>query len=164
MIRHGRILIGMCLAMATVALAQSPDRVLFTLTKLPRTVTTGRTFDAQLLAKIDDGWHIYGLTKVPGPIPTQITLPTDQPFSLSGEIVTSAPKIDYDSVFGSDVEFFEGDAEFGLPIKVDPKAVAGKRTVAVSVRYQICSATTCLPPKVVQVRAPVHVIASNRKK
>lgn len=138
--------------------AQTASRVELKLDGPAQSVKPGKKFDARLVAKIEDGWHVYGLTKIPsGPIPTQITLEKGQPFTLAGEIGTPVPTIDRDSAFGVDVEFYTGDAEFTLPIKVDPKARPGTRQLAVNVRFQVCSGSICLRPQTVKLTVSVKV-------
>ncbi len=149
------------------ARAQNASRVELKLDVQPQTVKPGKKFDARLVAKIEDGWHVYGLTKIPGgPIPTQITLTTGQPFSLAGVIGGPVPIVDRDSAFGVDVEYYEGEADFTLPIKVDPKTRPGTRELEVSVRFQVCSGSMCLRPQTVKRTAPVTIgrTSSSRKK
>ena len=148
------------LALTSVS-AQSATRVDLKLDGLPQTVKPGKKFEAKITAKIEDGWHVYGLTKIPsGPIPTQITVDQGQPFTLSGEIASPVPTVDRDSAFGVEVEFYQGDAEFTLPIKVDAKARPGKRQLAVSIRFQVCSGSMCLRPQTVKLTAPVTIRSS----
>ena len=137
---------------------QRPDRVVFSLSGLPKTISAGTDFDVKLVAKIEDGWHVYGLTKIAGgPIPTRITLAEKQPFTLSGEIGTPEPIVDRDSAFGVDLEYYEGDAEFILPIEARPGTPVGNHLLTVSVRFQVCSQEMCLPPKVKDVSAPIRI-------
>lgn len=139
-------------------LAQTADRVKLKLLGVPQTIKPGKTFNARLVAKIDDGWHVYSLTKIPGgPIPTQIILAKGQPFKLAGEIVTPTPRVDRDSAFGVEVEFYEGKAEFTLPIKVAPKTRPGTRKLEVSVRFQVCSGEMCLRPQIINLNIPIIV-------
>jgi len=78
-------------------------------------------------------------------------------FKVAGKIGTPVPKIDRDSVFGVDIETFEGEAEFRLPVKVDAKARPGKQNLSITFRYQVCSGTTCLPPRNTIVTGPVTI-------
>ena len=150
--------LGLLLLAAGDASAQTPDRVELTLSGPQQAVKPGKKFDARLTAKIEDGWHVYGMTKIPsGPIPTHITLAPGQPFTVAGEIGTPVPTVDRDSAFGVDVEFYTGEAEFTLPIKVDPKARAGTRQIVVNVRFQVCSGSMCLRPQVVKLTASIII-------
>jgi DsbC/DsbD-like thiol-disulfide interchange protein len=111
-----------------------------------------------LTAKISEGWHIYSFTQPPGgPSTSQVTLPTVQPFKTSGPIVAPPPHKVYDSNFEMETESYEGTVDFSLPIAVQSNAPSGKQNVAVDVRFQTCSETTCLPPKTVHLSAPVIV-------
>jgi DsbC/DsbD-like thiol-disulfide interchange protein len=160
-VKNGILLInGLALLLlgSFVSFAQTPDRVELKLNGPAGANKPGKKFEARIVVKIEDGWHVYGLTKMPsGPIPTQITLSPGQPFTLSGEIGSPVPTVDRDSAFGVDVEFYTGEAEFTLPIKVATKALSGTRQLVVNVRFQVCSGSMCLRPQTVKLTAPVIV-------
>ena len=52
-----------------------------------------------------------------GPIPTRIWIADGQPFKLASVIQASQPEVMQDPSFGMEVESYEGQAEFGLPVK-----------------------------------------------
>src|SRR5687767_6700328 len=61
-------------------------------------VKAGDKFNAQVIARIDEGWHLYSLDQAPGgPIPTRISVPEDQRFKLAGDIDSPLPKVLFDS-------------------------------------------------------------------
>src|SRR5580700_319862 len=102
------------------------------------TITEGRrshdTVTARITAKIDDGWHLYSISQPPGgPIATRIWIPEDQPFKQSGNLRGPKPDKIFDAAFNMDVEFYEGSAEFQLPVK---PAADGKQTLHVKASYQ----------------------------
>jgi thiol:disulfide interchange protein DsbD len=59
--------------------------------------------------------------------------------------------------FGMEVELYEGDAAFTLPVRVAAAAPAGPQKVIVNTSYQTCDNKICLPPKTVKVEVPVTV-------
>jgi thiol-disulfide isomerase/thioredoxin len=109
-------------------------------------------FTLELRANIDRGWHLYSTEKVEGgPSPTRITLVPGQGFEIAGEIDCPATRSAYDPNFQVTTEFYEGEAAFNIPIKLTAATVAEK--IRVQVRYQTCTPTICLPPKLLELEA-----------
>src|SRR6185503_16021541 len=109
-------------------------------------------FKLELRATIDRGWHLYSTEKVEGgPSPTRITLVSGQGFEIAGEIDSPAPRSAYDPNFQVATEFYEGEVAFNIPIKLTAATVAEK--IRVQVRYQTCTPTICLPPKLIELEA-----------
>jgi hypothetical protein len=105
----------------------------------------------KLTAKIDDTWHIYSITSPPeGPMPTRVSLPkTEKDFTIDGKIAQSEFEVKFDDAFGVQVEFFEKEANFTVPLKGDLK---GKKEVEVHVRYMVCNNSGCLPATTEKVK------------
>jgi thiol-disulfide isomerase/thioredoxin len=149
--------------LSVAASAQDLNPITLSLkTSLPsKPLKPGDTFEVHTTAKIQAGWHLYSLRKIEGgPIPTRITVPEGQPFELGGEIKSPDSLTDRDPNFGVDVEFFEEEATFTLPIKVKADALAGKRETEIRVRYQTCNDKVCLPPKVVKLTSPIELVGA----
>lgn len=123
----------------------SENPVAFSLSgNVPR---AGASATVRLNAKIESGWHLYGLTQPDdGPRPTRIWLPEDQPYKLTKPVKAPAGKRKFDENFNMEVEYFEGQAVFQLPIEA-----SGAGPLRVSVQYQACNDRMCLPPKTVTV-------------
>jgi hypothetical protein len=62
-----------------------------------------------------------------------------------------------DPSFGMEVELYEGETVFTLPVKVAAGAMPGQQKLVVSTSYQSCNAKLCLPPKSLKVEAPVTI-------
>lgn len=123
----------------------------------------GDAFTVQLLAAIEDGWHLYSTEQAEGgPIPTRISMPPDQPFEQSGSIEASEPRSALDPNFNLTTEYYEGQAAFYIPVKVAAGAASGKSLVKVNVYYQTCNDQICLPPKTVKLSAEVRIGTSAR--
>jgi len=121
------------------------------------TVKAGETFSLQVAAKIADGWHLYSTEMLEnGPRPTRFEMPKDQPFELAGKVKTPPAIVSYDPNFKIDTEYFEGEAVFEVPVRA-LTAAAGKALILLNVRFQACTAETCLPPKLVKLEMPVEV-------
>ena len=121
-------------------------------------VKRGARFTVKLLAEVQEGWHLYSLKPMAeGPIPTRIWIAEGQPFSLAGAVHAPDPRVMQDPSFGMEVELYEGEAVFTVPVKVAPGAAPGAQKLVVSASYQSCNNTLCLPPKTVKVEVPVTI-------
>lgn len=114
-------------------------------------VSPPSTIVLQLTADIERGWHLYSTERVEGgPSPTRITLAPNQGFEISGEIESPAPHSAYDPNFQVATESYEGSVTFQIPVKrVVPDAELNR--LRVQVRYQTCTPTICLPPKLLEL-------------
>lgn len=149
--------IPICLAvLALTAAAAPPDPVAWKLATPAKPVKAGAKFSVKLVAQIQEGWHLYSMKHVEdGPVATRIWLPEGQSFELAGPIKGSPPESLQDPSFNMEVELYEGEATFDLPLKAG--AAAGTQTLSVSASYQSCNNKICLPPKTVKVELPVTV-------
>ncbi len=139
-IRTTRLAIIACLLLiASVCFAQA--RVHWTLTVPPGAKpNTDAVLD--LRGQIDSGWHVYSLTQgTGGPIKT--TIEVVAPLKATSAPTQPTPKRELDKNFGIQVEMFENDVDFKVPVHLGPSLTSG----AVRVRYQVCNAMSCMPPK-----------------
>lgn len=150
---------SICLAwMAAALLAAPADPVSWKLVEGPaRPVKAGAKFTVKLVARVQEGWHLYSMKRLEdGPVATRIWLADGQPFQLAGAIRSSPPETLTDPSFNMEVEQYEGEASFVLPLKADG-AASGTQTLAVQASYQSCNNKICLPPKTVKVELPVVI-------
>ncbi|MEO8592741.1 MAG: protein-disulfide reductase DsbD N-terminal domain-containing protein [Candidatus Solibacter sp.] len=144
--------------MAACLFAAPADPVAWKVKTPPATVKAGARFTVKLTADVQEGWHLYSLKPMAeGPIPTRIWIPEGQPFKLAGAIQASRPEIMQDPSFGMEVETYEGEAEFSLPVQAATGTRSGAQELVVSASYQSCNNKLCLPPKTVRVEVPVTV-------
>ncbi|HKP36692.1 MAG TPA: protein-disulfide reductase DsbD domain-containing protein [Pyrinomonadaceae bacterium] len=116
-------------------------------------------FTLDLTAQIEGGWHLYSTEKVEGgPSPTRITILPGQSLELDGEIDSPAPRSAYDPNFQVATEFYEGSVVFTIPVKPITTTRPGK--VRVQVRYQTCTPTICLPPKLIELETSLEEASS----
>lgn len=126
----------------------------------PTAVKSGDKFNAQVVATIDEGWHLYSLDQpAGGPIPTRIFLSESEKFKLAGDIESPIPLVVFDPNFNMDTQFYEGGAVFNLPIETAKDVLAGKNTLFVNVFFQTCNDKTCLPPKTVKLSTDIEVLS-----
>jgi len=146
-------------ALAALWLAAAPaDPIAWKLeSPSAKTVKAGGRFNVKLVAAVQPGWHLYSLKPIPeGPIPTRIWIAEGQPFSLAAAVQAPDPTTMQDPTLNMEVEFYEGETPFTLPVKVAAGA-AGQQTLTVSASYQTCNDKLCLPPKTVKVQLPITV-------
>src|SRR6266581_2788272 len=113
------------------ALAQDP--IHWAIEKERAQVRIGISFKVQVVAKIDEGWHLYSLDQpAGGPIPTRLIIPNNQKFKLAGEIESPLPQVVFDSNFKMETQLYEEEAVFNLPIEALKEATIGKNTFTIN--------------------------------
>ena len=123
------------------------------------TSTAGGTIALALTATIEDGWHLYSLKLDPGgPIPTSITVPAGQAFSLAGEVVEPLPKSVFEPNFNQVLDYHVDKVTFTVPVKSVANAPVGKQTVRLKASYQTCNDRLCLPAREVLVTADIQLV------
>lgn len=149
------------IVISAVALAAAPpDSVVWKIQDAPVTpLKPGARFTVTLVGQIQEGWHIYAVRPVSGgPIPTRVWIAEGQPVLLAGNIKASTPETVQDPSFNVEVEQYEGDAEFALPLRISSAAANESFVVVVHASYQSCNNKICLPPKTVKVEVPVTIV------
>lgn len=140
---------------STAALSQNPASWSLTLDSSANSIKSGEKVRADLKASIEEGWHLYALEQPPGgPFATTIKVTDAKPFKIDGKIESGTPIIKPDNNFiidGKPLEtrFFDNSATFKVPLRA--AADTSTSEVSLDVRYQVCDATRCLPPKTVRV-------------
>jgi hypothetical protein len=126
----------------------------------PIDVIAGRSAAITVQADIANGWHIYSITQKPGgPIPLSIKLVDSSDFVVRGVIQAPKPERTFDKNFGMETELYSGRARFVVPVGVPVRAARGARKIQIGARYQVCSATLCLPARTDKLDATLRVIA-----
>ena len=155
------LLISVIALSLTDAYAQNTDPIRWTVKKdnPSSPVKAGDKFNAQVIATIDDGWHLYSLEQPSGgPIPTRISIVENQNFKLAGKIESPLPQVVFDPNFNMDTQFYADEAVFDLSVEVAKDVLTGKNTLSVNIFFQTCNDKTCLPPKLVKVSTDIAII------
>jgi thiol-disulfide isomerase/thioredoxin len=117
-------------------------------------VKTGNRFVVELTARIEIGWHLYSTERVEGgPTPTRISIASGQSFEIAGEIDSPAPRSSYDPNFQLATDYYEGSVLFTIPVR----ALANSNKLSVQVRYQTCTQTICLAPKLLELETQIQI-------
>lgn len=106
----------------------------------------GDVVTVKLHASIQKGFHLYSQAIVEdGPQPTEIkALP---PLTLAGKPKQAPPIKKLDQNFGKEVEFYEGETTFEVPVKLGAEGNKG----SLQVRFMTCNDRMCIPPATVTV-------------
>lgn len=154
-----RSFVLICCSLVLVHSVKAQNPVSISASVSPGSIAAGGKGTAKVTANIGGGWHMYSVTQGGGgPVPTRITL-DGGPFKMNG-VSGSRPTVKMDPNFGINTETYSGSASFAISFTVAADAPEGPQTLNISVRYQVCNDTTCLPPKTVKVSAPVTITAA----
>ena len=133
-------LLGLFILNTTFAQIFEPVKWTFELKNTGKT-----TAEVIVKAKIDAGWHLYGLD-IPdnGPRPTTITFESIQNAKKVGKLVgLSKLKEVYDPNFDMKLTWYAGEAVFVQKLSSED---ASKIRVKGSVEFMVCNDESCLPP------------------
>jgi thiol:disulfide interchange protein DsbD len=97
-----------------------------------------------MIAKIDQGWHLYSISIPPGgPLPTVFTFDKNKNYTTIGDISEPSGEEEYDPNFEMKLKFFDGTAVFKQPIKV---LTATPFSIKGTLSFMCCDDKRCLPP------------------
>ncbi len=122
----------------------------------PASVKPGATVAATAKVAIPEGWHAYqNPPKSEFENPLVLRFPEKpSPFRLSG---VRYPKGVAKTVAGVATIVYEGTVPIAFRISVPKAAKPGKATVPMTLAYQLCSDSTCLPPDDLPLRLALTV-------
>lgn len=121
-------------------------------------VEAGSRFAVILRAQLRTGWHLYSMDlEEGGPIPTAIKLGESPIFTPAGEPREPDPIPFFDPNFDMETSYHEGEVDFVIPVQARPSAPAGFHDLEATIRYMLCTDTTCLPPQTKSLTATVSV-------
>ena len=132
---------GAMLLMVLTAMAQMEDPVKFT-----AEIKTGKTAEAEIVfsGRIESGWHIYS-TDLGSNGPTEASFHVNKAdgIELVGKLMPRGKeKSHFDQMFGMNVRYFEGTAQFVQKIRFTKPTY----TIDAYLEYGVCSDESCLPP------------------
>jgi Thiol:disulfide interchange protein len=149
-LRRYLILVLVCLSFSAAAVGQNPVSWSLESDAKGKNLKANQQLKATLKAAIEGDWYLYDVEQPgAGPFPTRITVAENLPFKIEGKIETSEPQTKFDPNFKIETRTHAKQAEFRLPL-VSTADVSGD-DLAIDVRFQVCNATLCLPPKTVRV-------------
>ena len=124
-----------------------PQYVKWTAELQPSSLRPGEHGVIVLTAKIDEPWHIYSTTPVPGgPITTKLTLLPGGSLTAEGASLQPQPDVKIDKNFeNKQVEYYEKGVAFGIPVTLKA-GMSGPASEKIKLRYQLCNAQSCKVP------------------
>ena len=109
-------------------------------------VTGEKTAEIEIRAKIDEGWHLYGM-QIPegGPRATTFVFETLKNAKKVGDIQTTSKLIkEYDANFDMELNWYKNEAVFTQKISSNDLS-----TISIKgyIEFMACNDESCLPPK-----------------
>ncbi len=126
-------------------------------------IQAGETVQAALCVTISDGWHIY--SNELGDeflLPTSFSLEIPAGFKLIESTYPVAVKQKFDYA-ETELSVYEGEAIFGALLRTDASLQPGKFEIPGQFSYQACDLATCLPPRVIDFKIIIPVVAKGKK-
>lgn len=115
----------------------------------PAKAAPGARVELVLHADVPAPWHLYSLKEYKvdlHPFTTSIKITKSGGIAEVGAPTQGNPTVKKDPNFdGLEVEFYEGSAEFRVPVRL-AKTANGPVRIAASVVFQLCNEGNCLPP------------------
>lgn len=144
--------LALLLISAVGATAQRPGSVQWSASAKP--AAHAGEYVVALHADVENGWHVYSTKQSPGgPLPLVIRVDQGAPFSLDGVITGSNPIQHHDASFNLDTEYYTGTFLLNIPVKSSNQ---GSGEIPLAIRFQMCSDTTCMPPRTIHLVAKVN--------
>jgi thioredoxin:protein disulfide reductase len=127
-------------------------------------VPRGKEFQAAVVVKINPGFHMN--SHKPSDtylIPTTVTPQLPDGFTLVGEPAYPLGKNEK-FPFSPDkpLNVYTGSVTFRLKMTADEKAALGKASIPVTLRFQACNTSACLPPVKIPLTLDVNVAAAGK--
>lgn len=127
-------------SMSLTAQVKNPAKWVFSIEK-----KSALQYNIVAKATIEKGWHVYGIKKVEGPIPTAIEMTAHPLVTIDGKMQETGKKISkYEEIFSTHVEYFENTMTVILPIKLKTQA---KLIITGNLRFMACDDKNCTPPQ-----------------
>ena len=144
--------IALCLwtaLLVALAGAQMPSPAKWSATVEPANAAPGARVELVLHTEVAAPWHLYSVKEYKQefhPFPTTIKVAKAGYLAEVGKVVQGKPVLKKDPNFdGLEVEYYEGSAEFRVPVRL-ARAASGATKIEAAVRFQLCNEGTCLPP------------------
>ncbi len=104
-----------------------------------------KTYDIEITATLDGGWHIYAQDAGEGPAPTEFTFNRNPLATMVGATTEKGKLIkEFDKNFNSVLKFYASKVTFVQRIKLRTNAAT---VFSGTVNYMTCNDRKCLPPK-----------------
>lgn len=150
-------LVSLFSALAAISLAQPSQPEVKVEISHPQSIVAGTKFKIFVKVTFPEGWHAYA-PLAPGQKPAEddykirMTLSTSASEKVFAKFVSTFPKPKIDA---EGVEIYEGMIE--IPVEITPGKNLKSIATEIIVGYQVCSGSTCLPPRKMKVPLKIKI-------
>ena len=152
-------------AQETAAVPPKPADIVSThtyvsLDQVPR----GKEFQAAVVVKINTGYHMNSHKPSDSYlIPTTVTPQLPAGFTMTGEPSYPLGKNEK-FPFSPDkpLNVYTGSVTFRMKLTADDKAALGKASIPVTLRFQACNLSACLPPVKVPLTLELQIVEAGK--
>ena len=152
-------------AQETAAVPPKPADIVSTKTYVSLDpVPRGKEFQAAVVIKINSGYHMNSHKPSDSYlIPTTVTPQLPAGFTMAGEPVYPVGKNEK-FPFSPDkpLNVYTGSVTLKMKMSADDKAALGKTSIPVTLRFQACNLSACLPPVKIPLTLEVEVVAAGK--
>lgn len=124
-------------------------------------VPRGKAFEVAIVLKIAEGYHMNSHKPLDAYlIPTTMTPKVPKGIKLVSTIYPPGENKKFPFSPKKPLNVYTGSVTLRMHMKAEPSAKIGRTTVPVTLRYQACNMSACLPPVRIPVAVPVEVAAA----
>jgi len=125
-------------------------------------VPRGKDFEVAVVATIHEGYHMNSHKPLDAYlIPTTMTANTPEGIKVVDTIYPPGSNKKFPFSPTKPLNVYTGSVTLRLRMKAEPNAKIGQTTIPVTLRYQACSMSACLPPVKIPVEVPVDIAAAS---
>lgn len=149
--RSRQLLTAICLlALPVLAGAQIENPVKWTFKSKK---INAQTWQIQIIASIESGWHLYAQEAGEGPVPTTFKFKNNPLVTTSGKVKEVGKlRKSFDRNFNSELKYYENQVSFVQTVSIVGKAATDVKGI---VEFMVCNDHECLPPKQVDFKIEV---------
>jgi thiol:disulfide interchange protein DsbD len=124
-------------------------------------VPRGREFQAAIVVKIATGYHMNSHKPSDNYlIPTTLTPQLPSGFKIAEAVYPAGRDEKFPFSPDKPLNVYSGSVTFRLRLTAEDSAALGAATIPITLRYQACNMSACLPPVKVPVSLQLQVVAA----
>lgn len=124
-------------------------------------VPRGKEFEVAIVVNIVDGYHMNSHHPLDTYlIPTTLTAKVPEGLKLVNTIYPPGRDKKFPFSPTKPLNVYTGSVTLRMKLRAEPTAKLGSTTIPVTLRYQACNNSACLPPVKIPVDVPVDVAAA----
>ena len=120
-------------------------------------IPAGGATEAVVRLSIDNGYHVNANPPTcPYLKATELVLPPADALTAGPVTYPAALKKKFDFA-EEQLDVYEGQIELKVPMKAQPSAPKGERTIPATLQVQACDDQVCYPPGVINLQIPISI-------